>query len=367
MVAMANIVIEALAEGLVVLWEYLSQHTLTCLVPAFFIAGAIAVFVQREAILRYLGPRVPGYVSYPISAVSGTVLAVCSCTILPLFAGIYRKGAGIGPASAFLYSGPAINIMAIAFTASALGYDLGLARAVAAIALSFVVGWGMALVFRREERARAEQQGAEETGPSPGGSGPGESGHGGTGRATLLIFALLVTILVVGTAAIDWRMKVLVVPALAIVAAAVVWRSIPPEEREEWGWETWDLARKILPALLLGAFVVGVIGYFVPADSFAPYLGDNSVGSVLLAAIIGGILYMPTLLEVPIVGDLLGYSDGAMAAGPALALLLAGPAVSLPNMIVLYRLVGGRVTAVYLVLVIGASTVAGLIYGNLVS
>ena len=364
---MANIVIEALTEGLVVLWEYLSQHTLTCLVPAFFIAGAIAVFVQREAILRYLGPRVPGYVSYPISAVSGTVLAVCSCTILPLFAGIYRKGAGIGPASAFLYSGPAINIMAIAFTASALGYDLGLARAVAAIALSFVVGWGMALVFRKEERARAEQQGEEATGPTPVGSGPGDSGDGRPGRATLLIFALLVTILVVGTAAIDWRMKVLVVPALAIVAAAIVWRSIPPEEREEWGWETWDLARKILPALLLGAFVVGVIGYFIPADSFAPYLGDNSVGSVLLAAIIGGILYMPTLLEVPIVGDLLGYSDGAMAAGPALALLLAGPAVSLPNMIVLYRLVGGRVTAVYLVLVIGASTIAGLIYGNLVS
>lgn len=364
---MANIVVEALAGGLVVLWEYLSQHTLTCLVPAFFIAGAIAVFVQREAILRYLGPRVPGYVSYPISAVSGTVLAVCSCTILPLFAGIYRKGAGIGPASAFLYSGPAINIMAIAFTASALGYDLGMARAVAAIALSFVVGLGMALVFRKEERVRADQQEADARGPSSSGSDPRDGADVRTGRVTLLIFALLFTILIVGTAAIDWRTKVLVVPALATVVVVVVWTSIPPEEREEWGWETWDLARKILPALLLGAFVVGVVGHFVPADSFSPYLGDNSVGSVLLAAIIGGVLYMPTLLEVPIVGDLLGYSDGAMAAGPALALLLAGPAVSLPNMIVLYRLVGGRVTAVYLALVIGASTIAGLIYGNLVS
>jgi uncharacterized membrane protein YraQ (UPF0718 family) len=301
-------------------------------------------------------------VSYPIAAVSGTVLAVCSCTILPLFAGIYRKGAGIGPATAFLYSGPAINIMAIAFTASALGYELGLARAVAAIALSFFVGAAMAMMFRREEMERAEGQRAR-----PGAAGGAlEDGDGRPGWVTMVIFVLLVAILVVGTAAIDWRVKAAVVLSLLAATLYLVWTRVTEDEREDWGWETWDLAKKILPALLVGAFVVGVVGYFVPPETFAPYLGDNSLGAVFLAAIIGGILYMPTLLEVPIVGDLLGYSEGAMAAGPALALLLAGPAVSLPNMIVLYRLVGWHKTVAYILLVIVASTVAGYIYGNVV-
>jgi uncharacterized membrane protein YraQ (UPF0718 family) len=363
MVGMAHIVFEALAEGLHVLWEYLSEHTLTCLVPAFFIAGAIAVFIKKDAVLRFLGPLVPKRVSYPIAAVSGTVLAVCSCTILPLFAGIYRKGAGIGPASAFLYSGPAINIMAIAFTASALGYELGLARAVAAIVLSIFVGISMAFLFRREEEDRAQEQRAQ-LGSS---GGALEDGDGRPGWVTALIFVLLVAILVVGTAAIDWRVKLAVILSLLALTVYLVWTRVNANEREDWGWETWDLTKKILPALLVGAFIVGVVGYFVPPETFSPYLGDNSLGAVFLAAIIGGILYMPTLLEVPIVGDLLGYNEGAMAAGPALALLLAGPAVSLPNMIVLYRLVGWQKTMAYIALVIVASTFAGYIYGNVVS
>jgi uncharacterized membrane protein YraQ (UPF0718 family) len=363
MVGMANIVFEALEAGLLVLWEYLSEHTLTCLVPAFFIAGAIAVFIKKDAVLRYLGPMVPKRVSYPIAGVSGTVLAVCSCTILPLFAGIYRKGAGIGPASAFLYSGPAINIMAIAFTASALGYELGLARALAAIALSFVVGLSMAMLFKREEVVRAEELRSREATAG----GALEDGDGRPGWVTMLIFVLLVAILIVGTAAIDWRLKLVLILSLLALTVYLVWSRVTEDEREDWAWETWDLTKKILPALLIGAFIVGVIGYFIPPETFAPYLGNNSLAAVFLAAIIGGILYMPTLLEVPIVGDLLGYNEGTMAAGPALALLLAGPAVSLPNMIVLYRLVGWRKTMAYIVLVIIASTFAGFIYGNVVS
>ena len=369
MVFMANIIIEALLEGWELLWEYISAHTLTCLVPAFFIAGAIAALVKKEAVLRYLGPDVKKWISYPVASVSGTVLAVCSCTILPLFAGIHKKGAGIGPATAFLYSGPGINILAIVLTAGVLGWELGLARAVSAIGLSVVVGITMAYVFRREE-ASATPTG--DSGTSPPGAEPVppavEANGGGTRPwwVTLALFALLLAILLVGTSGLDMLPKVAVLLVLIAVTAFLAWTRFHPDERQDWGYETWDLTKKILPVLLIGAFVLGVVGYFIPPETFAPYLGENGVLNVLLAAVIGGLLYMPTLLEVPIVGDLFGYTDGSMASGPALALLLAGPAVSLPNMIVLYRIIGARKTAVYIVAVVLTATFSGLVYGSLV-
>lgn len=366
---MANIVVEALMEGWVLLWEYITAHTLTCLVPAFFIAGAIAAFMKKEAVLRYLGPGVSKWVSYPIASVSGTVLAVCSCTILPLFAGIHKKGAGIGPASAFLYSGPGINILAIILTAGVLGWELGLARAVSAIGLSVVVGLTMAYAFRKEE-----------TKTIPSGDGAGSpmgarsvpksvEANGGDERpwwVTLALFALLLAILLAGTSGMALLPKVVVLLVLVAATAYLAWTRFHPDEREDWGYETWDLTKKILPVLLVGAFVLGLVGYFVPAETFSPYLGENGVPNVLLAAVVGGVLYMPTLLEVPIVGDLFGYTDGTMASGPALALLLAGPAVSLPNMIVLYRIIGARRTAVYIVTVVLTATLAGVLFGSLV-
>ena len=355
--------------GWELLWEYITAHTLTCLVPAFFIAGAIAALVRKEAVLRYLGPGVKKWISYPIASISGTVLAVCSCTILPLFAGIHKKGAGLGPASAFLYSGPGINILAIVLTAGVLGWQLGLARAVSAIGLSVVVGLTMAYVFRREE-APASDDG---DGPgSPGGAGlgsPAVEANGGEARPwweTLALFALLLAILLVGTSGLALPPKVAALLVLIGATIYLAWTRFHPDEREDWGYETWDLTKKILPVLLVGAFVLGVVGYFIPAETFAPYLGENGVPNVLLAAVVGGLLYMPTLLEVPIVGDLFGYADGTMASGPALALLLAGPAVSLPNMIVLYRIIGARKTAMYIITVVLTATLAGLVYGSLV-
>ena len=368
MVVTANIIFEALAQGWDVLWDYLSAHTLTCLVPAFFIAGAIVVFVKKEAVLKYLGAGVKNSVSYPIASVSGSVLAVCSCTVLPLFAGIYKKGAGIGPATTFLYSGPGINILAIVLTASVLGFELGLARAVSAIILSIIVGLTMATVFRREEEAQATGNGKEEGGETVPNT-PSLEADGSEARSgwvVLGLFALLLAILLVGTSGLTLLPKVLVLLALIAATVYLAWTQFDRDEREDWGYETWDLTKKILPVLLIGAFVLGVISYFIPPETFAPYLGENGLLNVFLGAIIGALLYMPTLLEVPIVGDLFGYSEGAMASGPALALLLAGPAVSLPNMIVLYRIIGGRKTLVYIVSVIITATVAGLIYGNIV-
>jgi len=372
---MAQILFEALRAGLQVLWEYISAHTLTCLVPAFFIAGAIGALLKKEAILKYLGPDVPKWKSYGIAAVSGSVLAVCSCTILPLFAGIHKKGAGIGPAFAFLFSGPAINILAIVLTARVLGWQLGLARAVAAVTLSLVAGLMMAALFGRAERtkangrtptpAAADVKAPATVTPVPQ-TAPALENDGGRPRPSWTLpalFVLLTAILVVGTAAIPMLYKVAAVLAMAATAAIVAWRYLASDERSSWGSETWWLAKKILPVLLVGAFMVGLINYFLPPDAFRPYLGGNGVGAVSLAAVMGALLYMPTLLEVPIVGTTLGFSAGAMGGGPALALLLAGPAISLPSMIVLYRIVGAKKAAAYILIVILLSTLAGLIYG----
>lgn len=362
MAAMTNPASEALLAGLGALWEYLSAHTLTCLVPAMFIAGAIGAFAKREAILRYLGPTVSRWVSYPVAAVSGTLLAVCSCTVLPLFAGIHRKGAGLGPATAFLYSGPAINVLAIALTAKVLGWQLGLARAMAAIALSVVVGLVMATVFRREGTASPDGAGVTGAGATTV-QLETDGGQPVVRWRTGAVFVLLVALLVAGTTSVGLLVKASVVAGLAIAIAWLAWTMFDREELRSWGAETWWLAKQILPILLVGAFVVGLIGHFVPPETFRDYLGDNGPGSVALASVVGTLLYMPTLLEVPIVGDTFGYTDGVMAPGPALALLLAGPAVSLPSIVVIYRIIGARRTVAYIGLVVVASTLAGLVYG----
>lgn len=362
----ANIVFEALGQGLAVLWEYLSAHTLTCLVPAFFIAGAISALLRKEAILRYLGPDVPKWKSYGIAAASGSVLAVCSCTILPLFAGIYKKGAGTGPAFTFLFSGPAINILAIVLTARVLGWQLGLARAVAAVSLSLVAGLLMAMLFKQADQAPADRKSSVRATPA---AGPVLENDGGQARprwALPALFALLVAILVVGTAAIPVLLKAIPIVAMAVLAAVIAWRYLDADERTGWGTETWWVTKKILPVLLLGAFLLGVVNYFLPAETFRPYLGGNGLGPVALASVLGALLYMPTLLEVPIVGTTLGFSSGVMGGAPALALLLSGPALSLPSMVVLYRLLDARKATAYIGIVVVLTLLAGLIYGAMI-
>lgn len=351
---------EALRAGLVTLWEYIAQHTVFCLVPAFFIAGAIGALLKKEAVLRYFGREVKPHLSYGVASVSGTVLAVCSCTILPLFQGIYKKGAGIGPATAFLYAGPAINVLAIVYTARLLGLQLGIARAVAAISLSVVIGAFMAFIFRKEERQKALE---EKKRPAAGRPGADE---GRPGWVTLSFFASLVAILVIGTAPLELWMRLAAIVLLILVGAGLLLYFYTRDEVTEWGNETWDTVKKIFPVLLAGAFLVGIIAYFVPAETFRPYIGGNSLASCLVAAVVGALLYMPTLLEVPIIGTSLGYSQGVMGGGPALALLLSGPAVSLPSMLVLYRIVGAEKTAAYIMLVVLTSAFAGFIYGLVV-
>ncbi|HEC75921.1 MAG TPA: permease [Thermoplasmatales archaeon] len=355
---------EILQAGINALTGYLSEHVLTCLIPAFFIAGAIAVFVSKESILKYFGAGTKKYISYSVASVSGAILAVCSCTILPLFASIYKRGAGIGPAITFLYSGPAVNILAILLTARVLGFDIGIARAVASVGMSVVIGIIMATIFKKhDEEVRENKNFVYE-----------KNKDKNQRRVSLAVFTLLILLLIFATSPFPWNVKFSAIYVLTILIAILLIFYYSREEVKEWGNETWFLFKRLFPVLLAGVFLVGVVGgiasQFVDAKpdkavgvAIKDYMGGNNLRSCFIASIIGAVLYMPTLLEVPIVNDLFGYNSGIMGAGPALSLLLAGPSLSLPNMIVITKVTGGKKSLTYIVLVVIFSTIVGYIYG----
>ena len=329
------------------LHDYAQKHVLTCLVPALFIAGAIAVFVKKEAVLKYLGHKSKKIVSYSIASVSGAILAVCSCTILPLFAGIRKRGAGLGPAITFLFAGPAINIAAIFLTMSVLGYEIGLARAIAAITLSIIVGLTMAFIFRE----KAEQ----------GGLVMGESKETKISEKILFIFfGLMIAILVVNGLNIDKLLKYALMFSFAIATILLVVFKFHKETTGEWLSETWSFSKMLLPLLFIGVFIAGFIMPLLPESLIQGLVGNNTVLGNLIASVFGAFMYFSTLTEIPILQALIAKG---MASGPALALLLAGPSLSLPNMLVIRKVLGTKKTAVYVLLVIVYSTIAGLIFG----
>ena len=359
----------AIYEAFAMLHEYARDHVLLCLVPAFFIAGAISVFVSQASVMKYLGARASKWVAYPVAAVAGTILAVCSCTVLPLFAGIHKRGAGLGPASAFLYSGPAINVLAIILTARVLGVELGVARAVGAIAFAIVIGLLMHLIFRREERERA----AAASIPTDLAAPSRRLWQDG------IYFAAMVGVLVFanwgrpGEAdssiwATIFRGKWVISGLLLAVLAFTVIRWFKKDEVGEWVESSWGFAKQILPLLLGSVLVAGfLLGRpehegMIPSAWVARLVGGNSLFANLFAAVAGAFMYFATLTEVPILQGLIG---SGMGKGPALALLLAGPALSLPNMLVIRSVLGTRKTVVYVTLVIALSTIAGLVYGSL--
>jgi uncharacterized protein len=331
--------------GFEALLEYLSAHVVTCLVPAFFIAGAVAVFVSQASVMKYFGARAHKALAYSVASVSGAILAVCSCTILPLFSGIHRRGAGLGPAIAFLFSGPAINILAIVYTARLLGFDLGLARALFAIVFSVVVGLLMAFLFRREEAER--QAGGDFVLPDDPSAKPL--------MLTSVFFAAQVGVLVFASAK-QW------IPAAVSLAVVVglLWRWYRRDEIAQWMGETWRLVRLIVPVLLVGVLIAGALKALLPDAWVQAAVGGNGLGANFVAAIFGAFMYFSTLTEVPIVRALV---DMGMGRGPALALLLAGPSLSLPNMIVIGRVLGVRKTATYVVIVVILSTFVGMAFG----
>jgi hypothetical protein len=398
----------SLREALALAKWYAREHVMLCLVPAFFIAGAIGCFISQASVLRYLGPKAKKTLAYGVASVSGSILAVCSCTVLPLFAGIYKHGAGLGPACAFLYSGPAINVLAIVLTAKVLGPSLGAARAIGAVVFSVVIGLAMHLIFRREETEKAEAAAAL---PAPEvvrplwqnavffGSmvavlvfanwarPPGETGayHAIYSAKWYLTAAGAVLL---GLALVRW----LRVPALHMLAAAIpvlvlamAFRSGPlvpfsaaiallalvlyraKGEPREWLDATWGFSKQILPLLLFGVLISGALlgrpGYesLIPSRWIAGLVGGNSWAANLVASVVGAFMYFATLTEVPILQGLIG---AGMGKGPALALLLAGPALSLPSMLVIRSVMGTKKTLVFVALVCLLATVTGKIFGT---
>jgi len=339
----------AILSGFMLLGEYARQHVLTCLVPAFFIAGAIAVFIKKEAVLKYLGHDSRKYISYSIASVSGTVLAVCSCTVLPIFAGIRQRGAGLGPAITFLFSGPAINIAAIFLTFSVLGFDIGIARAVSAVLLSIIVGISMGLIFREKrgeggliiEKSKSKKA---------------------DNKVLLAFFISMVMVLVVNGLQIGVMLKYAVMGAFALITAIIALSKFKRETRKEWLSETWGFSKTIIPYLFVGVFIAGFIMPLLPQEVIQSYVGSNTISGNLIASIFGAFMYFSTLTEIPILQALMAKG---MADGPALALLLAGPSLSLPSMMVIRRIIGSKKTVVYVSLVIVYSTIAGLIFGSI--
>lgn len=395
---------------------YAREHVILCLLPAFFIAGVISVFVSQGAVMKYFGAKAKKWLAYTVAATSGTILAVCSCTILPLFSSIHKRGAGLGPAIAFLYSGPAINILAIILTARILGFEMGVARVIGAVSFSIIVGSVMSWIYRKEEKAKRDAQinfpDIAEKRPMwqtafhfftlvfilvfANWGKPGDDvTHGGLfwlwankwyitgGFSIVLIFSLIYIL------KIKWQHVALA--ATATVIAAIVSPSplIPvvigiagitiitladknDPDNKEWTISTWDFAKQIMPLLAIGVLIAGFLlgsthdevamAGIIPNEWVAGLVGGNSIFSNFFASIVGAFMYFATLTEVPILQGLL---SAGMGKGPALALLLAGPSLSLPNMLVIRGVLGTQKTVVYVTLVVVMATATGLIFGSI--
>jgi uncharacterized protein len=400
---------------------YAQEHVVLCLLPAFFIAGVISVFVSQGAVLKYFGANAPKWLAYTVASVSGTILAVCSCTILPLFSSIHKRGAGLGPAVAFLYSGPAINILAIILTARILGFETGVARIIGAVVFAVVIGSIMSLIYRKEEKVKAEEQLNIQVPPESRplwqtsflffilvlilvfanwGKPTSDESSGlwyfiwsnkwnitgilGLGLVYSLIhilkirwwwvlLAALATAVsgILATTYIGGSLSPLVPMLVAITGLSII-TLFSNEENKEWTLVSWDFAKQIMPLLALGVIIAGFllgsthdeisIPGIIPSHWISSMVGGNSVFSNFFASITGAFMYFATLTEVPIVQGLLA---SGMGKGPALALLLAGPSLSLPNLLVIRSVMGNEKTLVYLVLVVIMATISGLIYGAL--
>ncbi len=401
---------KAILESFLMLQDYAQKHVLLCLVPAFFIAGAISVFVSQASVMKYLGPLANKFLSYSVASVSGTILAVCSCTVLPLFAGIYRMGAGIGPATAFLYSGPAINVLAIVLTAKVLGWQIGLARALGSVGFAYVIGLLMALIFREDEAEKKKMQMAM----------PAEEPPLPLWQETIYMASMIGVLVFANWAKpqadeglwyavysmkwyitgafgllfaytyVRWLKAKPVLSIAGVIVVAILAFAFPgypllsfsagilfliytgktsSEMTRGWVDATWSFTMLILPLLfggvLVAGFLLGMPGTdngIIPSQWIAKLVGGNSWHANFLASIVGALMYFATLTEVPIVQGLLG---SGMGKGPALALLLAGPALSLPNMIVIRSVLGTKKALVFFALVVVLSTIVGMAFGGM--
>jgi uncharacterized membrane protein YraQ (UPF0718 family) len=403
---------DAIQEAFRLLQWYARNHTLACVVPALFIAGAIITFLSKNSVMRYLGPKSNPILAYAVASVAGCVLAVCSCSVLPMFAGIYNLGAGLGPATAFLYSGPGINILAIFLSARVLGFSIGAGRVIGAVSFSVIIGLIMATVFRKGEKAKAQ---AAMQMPEP------EKPRRHIGKIAVFLACMILFLIfsdwynpgnvtvktidgqnfkavvihetkdairfqleqdlnqsklgdkitlpksdiarmqeqkswVIAIHHIKWYLAGLMGLAVALMS----WRWFEKDELREWMHNTWDFTKLLVPLLFGGVFVVGFVSVLLPEKQVAQWVGDNSLGSNLIASVIGAFWYFATLTEIPITQALMKLG---MHKGPVMALLLAGPALSLPNILVIRKVIGNSKTIVFILLVVIMSTIFGMVFG----
>jgi len=352
------IFIDLLIAGLKAVVEYASAHVLTCLVPAFFIAGAMSALIPKEKIIKYLGRDVPKYKAYPLAVLAGLLLAVCSCTVLPLFAGIKKNGAGIGPALAFLYTAPATNLLAIIFTGSVLGWNFAFSRIILSVIFAILIGVIIAHVFRKddaiEEKNILQSLISEKVKHK---KVPFFEKY-----RLWSFFAVLIGILVVGTR-VPGIARYVWIGILIIVLAIISKLFFTKDELRNWLFETWAFSKKIFPLLLAGIFVAGILSAVIPENFLTTFMGENTILANLIAVIFGVFMYFPTLVEVPMANLFLGLG---MAKGPLLAYLLADPVISLASILVIRKLIGNKRTLVYVGLIIVFATISGLIYGQFV-
>ncbi|HOJ63177.1 MAG TPA: permease [Spirochaetota bacterium] len=356
----------AVKEALLMMQDYARQHVLLCLIPAFFIAGAIGNFVSQGAVLKYLGAKANKVLAYGVASVSGAILAVCSCTVLPLFGSIYKRGAGLGPAIAFLYSGPAINVLAIIMTARILGIEIGIARAIGAIIFSIIIGLLMHLIFLKEESKRNKD--LELMIP------PDEGTTRRLWQTTLYIFSMVGILIFVNwgkdenlffwNLIFQYKYIITGIFGILLITTIVLW--FKKDELKSWVKSSYDFAIQIMPLLFGGVLVAGFLlgrpGHegIIPSKYVAMLVGGNSLFANFFASIVGAFMYFATLTEVPILQSLIG---SGMGKGPALALLLAGPALSLPSMLAIRSMIGTKKTVVYVSLVVIMATITGMLFG----
>lgn len=390
-------ILQGLKEGALLLNWYVKEHVIYCLIPAFFIAGAISTFISKEAVFKWLGPTAPKPIAFIVASISGTILAVCSCTVLPLFAGLYLQGAGIGPASTFLYSGPAINVLAIVLTGKVLGFNMGLARAIGSISMGILVGLIMHLLFRASERKRVENLTTQ----------PLKKGLS-LSKSILFLISLILILLIATSKLIykwyilyllfigllfqfyfffklSWIKLLIVFAIISLIAYLIPYKEIPfltgtfiisylanssKGLLREWFENSYILAKQIFPLLLIGVFISGFFLGGISGEGYIPkiyiesFLGGRDFITHLVSAMVTALMYFATLTEIPIIQGLMSHG---VKTGPALAMLLAGPALSLPSLLVLKSIIGPKKTLFYALLVVFFSAIYGYIYEIMMS
>jgi hypothetical protein len=349
--------------GLEEVGKFLGTHLISGMVPAFFIAGAIGIFLDSQRITRLLGQNSNPYIAYPVAALSGGILTVCSCGVLPIFTGIMQQGAGIGPAFTFLMASPAVNLIALTYTYTLLGAKYMFWRALLVFFSAIIIGFLMKSIFKQPERI--ETIGIEIV----------EDEVDRTDGQLLFFFIMLVVTMITSTGVLDplfnkisssgdiaslFTLRLTFIAFEIIIIAILCKKWFHPYEIKLWLKKSWSLFLMIFPTVVGGIFLCGIIAVALPLTNLITYFDSNDIQGNFLASVMGGLMYFGTIIGVSITATLQGMG---MNHGPAMTFLLSAPAVSLPSILALVPIAGAKKSAIFLLFVVILSAISGLIFG----